>query len=351
MAFTAINAFAMICAFWLLQPLIMFSLVVQQPRSKIVVALAIFVLGTKNLADILHSVREPDADMSVLWTLFALQCVKYVHAVAVGGEELAQQFGLTSFSRVALFTLSVPTLVFFDAPVTGSKGNSMQLVLRELVIGVLGVAAMVGLCQATLYFQLDTFLPNSVQLIIYMYITALSCEVGTLLYEIPVRLLLLALRNNNQVMVIPIIDNPILSSSPRDLWRRWTCCAGYHFRKGFYEPLLRKYDKNNRLMATTVPFVVNCLVHIFCWGYWIQGNYYQVQEWVVLLVIFPLTTIWIQDNVLGPRGFFGLGSSWASQVFNYLLMLGSAILIFPVFLQVQLLPTTLRELALKNTGQ
>jgi hypothetical protein len=257
----------MICLLWLAQPFFWHWLVIRRSRSRIFLACLLFGTCILLLARSLHATGtatpRPEIIM-LLWLPLAMLSVRYLHALAVGGDEIAHHFGLTSFTRVAIFTLCVPTVKFKEAPVVGPNGNSRQRAIFDLRACLLEMVAVVGTSSVIIHFGLDSELPDWAQRLVYAYLLVFSAYVPKLLFEIPVRFLL-----GNRVMIVPLTTMPYLTSSPRDVWHRWSISAGYHYRKGFSDPL---GGKENRIVATVAPFFVNCVLHMFLWSFMIRGE-------------------------------------------------------------------------------
>ena len=324
-------------------------LVINKPRWSILVALGVFLAGTLSLGKSIfyESGGNVNPDAALFWVPFAMQITRYVHALSVGGTKFANTFGLTSFSRVAAFMLSVPTIIFFDsnAVVAGAKANSrakglwiLGRGLLHLIVFISANSAVVELDELGYIESLPWWLERIFATLLFTCATALQ----DLLFNAPTRLLV-----GNGAMVIDICDNPLFISSPRDIWRRWTVSAGYHFRKGFYEPL---GGNSNVFVATMVPFVVNAVVHVFWWSVATTGRL----EWgfVYPLLVMPLATLLIDELVIGPKGLLGWKrSSWKYRLVGYAQLLAIIISMCPLLLQILNLPQSLRSMALKNLGQ
>lgn len=335
----AFRAFLFLALFWLIQPVFMWYFVIGQPAcSKNLLGFALFLLGSFVLSDNLRRVREPVADDALLWVYYALLGMRYIHASFVGGVAFANHFGIQTFRQTALFTLSVPTILFTEGKQQVKGGNSTSDTFRRTVTSILNIGGMVTLAHIVLQLKLYE-LPIWAQRVLEAYMLALTGGVSTLIHEIPVRLLV---QNQPGVVVIPLVDNPILSKSPRDIWRRWTVCAGYHFRKGLYEPLIQK--GHGRFIALSAVFLANTLLHWICWSYWTQ-RCFRV-EWFLVLVLFPLVSISLQDalRILLERG------SWAYTIASYILFIVSVCVVLPIFYDVNGMPSTLHQLALAYSG-
>jgi len=333
---------AAMAAFYLVQPLVMHFLVINKPRSFNALALVMFLFSTMSLA---HQLSLTDmklgADMALLWAPFAMQMVKYVHAVAVGGNRVARQFNLTSFSRAAIYILAPPTVIFTDAPVEGPKGNTRIKGLWTILEGVIQLILAVTIVTLVLELRLDQSLPEWTQRVVTMYCRALCMGMNNILYDGPTRVLL-----GNRVMVFDSSNWPVLSTSQRKLWRRWSLGAGYLFRTGFYEPL---GGRNNAFWATTVPFVVNCFIHVFVWGYWMQFR--PVYEYVHLQITLPLSCMLLLEEFLLERCFKWSRTSWPYQITNYIALLISMCCAAHLAAGALLLPPDLRGTALHLLGR
>jgi len=328
--------------FFLLQPLVMILLVIGKPRPHNVAALSIFLLGTCAIAHRLSTEMEPCTEASVLWYPFAMQAVRYTHAVAVGGEHVAKLFGLTSYPRVSIYILSPPTVIFADgdgAATGGAMANTRLRWLKTLLGGLLQMVLAVILARIVLILDLDRNLPELGCRILVCYCHALTMGATNIIFDAPVQFFL-----GNRVAIYDCNYWPVLALSMRNLWQRMTLSAGYLFRKGFYEPL---GGRSSAMMAATIaPFAVNSVLHVYIWGYWIQFR--AVYEFVHLLITLPLTLFFFEEYILSRHC---LRSSWLYGAINYCMLLLSAYWIAPLFGRAQLLPTELRGVALNILGR
>jgi hypothetical protein len=344
---------ALTILFWMLQPFVMQYLVIHQPRSRIFLAIVFFTTVTSYLGSQLHQSLHDRAIANIkpmffilLWYPPAMQFMRYLHALSVGGTEFARHFGLTDLKRVAIFTMSVPTVLFqIQDDIDNKKQQQEQqqdheqhrLRLREDVsVALMDLVITVTLCWSVLFLKLDILLPDFLQQVIRVYIMGLSTCIFKLVLEVPSRFFLLRVtstststsnpRHATRIRIIPIFDRPYLTLSPRELWHRWSVTAGYHLRKGFYEPLLlvgrgheqSNKDKNNRHyywvattgLATAAPFLVNCILHITWWSIVVKGEMEYI--YIHLLFVYPLVSFWIQDAVI-RRLFLALEGSSSSS--------------------------------------
>jgi hypothetical protein len=355
--FSPLLIVALTILFWMLQPLVVQKMVIHRPRSRILLAIVLFTTVTSYLGSQLHQSLHDRAITNIkpmffilLWYPPAMQFMRYLHALSVGGTEFAHHFGLTGFKRVAIFMLSVPTVQFQNQ--TGYIGDNIankkqqhhdhgldNLRLRDDVrVALMDLAIMVTLCWSILFLKLDILLPDCLQRVIRVYIMGFSTCILKLVLEVPCQFFLLRTSdprrrendNNNddpqvtRMRIIPIYNRPYLTLSPRGLWHRWSVTAGYHLRKAFYEPLLLvgrgdniNKDKNNHNWATTTglataaPFLVNCILHITWWSIVVKGEMDYI--YINLLFVYPLVSFWIQDVVIRRLFLVLEGSSSSSS--------------------------------------
>ena len=371
-------------AFWFCQPLMMQMLVIRRSRSQILLAVVIFLVVTLFLGSSLHSslsdrpkpIRIRPVFFILLWYPPAMQLIRYLHAFAVGGNEFARHFGLTNFSRVAAFMLSVPAVQFSVENRNDNNSKSFRnstrdgstrrgqkfptcddnLLCHDFLICFMDLAITVVGCGFILYLNLDVLLPDWIQRIIRVYIMGFSTTIIKLLLEIPSRLLLRKFENVSHV--IPIYDRPYLTCSPRDLWRRWSVTAGYHYRKGFYEPFLmtigdsrsKKKTYFSIFVATMLPFFINCVLHIFWWSIVVKGDIDY--SYVYLLFIFPIGSFLMEDVVVGRLIFSSSDSTipFLHPLANYLVIAIGFYLIGEMMSNAHALPSTLTAVCRANVG-
>ena len=373
-------------AFWFCQPLMMQILVIRRSRSQILLAVVIFLVVTLFLGSNLHNslsdrpkpIRIRPVFFILLWYPPAMQLIRYLHAFAVGGKEFARHFGLTNFSRVAAFTLSVPAVQFSvengkgddnsaksfrnctndGSPRRGQKFPTCDdsLLWHDFLICCLDLAITVVGCGFILYTNLDVLLPDWIQRIIRVYIMGFSTTIIKLLLEIPSRIVLR--KFENVAHVIPIYDRPYLTCSPRDLWRRWSVTAGYHYRKGIYEPFLLKIgDPRSKkksyfsiFLATMLPFFINCVLHIFWWSIVVKGDIDY--SYVYLLFIFPVASFLMEDVVVGRLIFSPSDSTipFLHPLANYLVVVIGFYFIGEMMSDAHALPSTLTAVCRANVG-
>jgi hypothetical protein len=369
---------ATIGLFWLVQPFLMQALVIHQSRGRVLVLILIYLVVTLSLASNLHeSLRDRPKPIRpvfliLLWYPPAMQLIRYFHALAVGGTAFANHFGLSTFSEVAIFTLSVPTVKFQNdetrkkdivdvrsrekihralrRPGDNKLWKDFGICCMDLAVTVLG-------CGLILVLKLDILLPQWMQRIVRVYIMGFSTAIIKLVFELPCRFLL---RNHKQVhFVAPIYDQPYLACSPRDLWHRWSVTAGYHYRKGFYEPLivwLRRGHgtKSNNdsgylslWVAAAAPFFVNCVLHIYWWSLVVKGSIDY--SYINLLFLFPLVSFWGQDIVVGQLLFSArTANSLPHRAANYAILVVAFYSIGQQMSDAHALPPTLSAVCRAN---
>jgi hypothetical protein len=369
---------AMIGLFWLLQPFLMQALVIRQSRGRVVVSILIYLVVTLSLASNLHeSLRDRPKPIRpvfliLLWYPPAMQLIRYFHALAVGGTAFANQFGLSTFSEVAIFTLSVATVKFQNdetrrKDITDARSREKihralrrpgdDQLLKDFCICCMDLAVTVLGCGLILFLKLDILLPHWMQRIVRVYIMGLSTAVIKLVLELPCRCLL---RNHENVdFVVPIYDQPYLACSPRDLWHRWSVTAGFHYRKGFYEPsivLLRgghglKSSNDSGYLslwvAAAAPFFVNCVLHIYWWSLVVKGAIDY--SYINLLFLSPLVSFWVQDIVVGQLLFSSrTATSMPQQAANYAVLVVAFYCIGQQMSDAHALPPTLTAVCRAN---
>jgi len=312
-------------AIWAVQPFVMLHFVIGKSRLSIATVLVTLICMTGWLGLQLHEcIRGRNVKpiiILLLWYPIAMQMIRYLHALSVGGTAFGRQFRLTSWRRVQIFTLSVPTVLFVhdDKPKTKTdddkqtKDSSQPIMMMqmtypkstsslsdELISCRNDLIGFLGTCALVLLFRLDVWLPLPLQQVIRVFIMAISTSLLKVVLEMPTRYLL---RHSNDIhAIIPIYDQPHLASSPRDLWRRWSVTAGYHLKHGFYEPLLMRKESpsyGRRLVATMAPFAVNGVLHWTWWSIVVIGR--LDDRYVYLLFLFPILTILVQDICVNGR--------------------------------------------------
>ena len=366
----------LIIAFWLCQPLIMHTLVVHKSRALILLAVLIFLwvtffLGSslhRSLSDRPNPIRIRPVFLILLWYPPAMQLIRYFHALSVGGKNFANHFGLTTFSRVTAFTLSVPAVRFDDDKKNddikrdGATGGSKfptcddKLLLHDFMICCMDLIVTVIICGFILYAKLDIILPNWMQRIVRVYIMGFSTTIIKLVLEIPSRILLQ--QCDNVSYVIPLYDRPYLTCSPRDLWRRWSVTAGYLYRKGFYEPLLQttwaSNDSNKNyftiLVATSCCFFVNCVLHIYWWSIVVKGSIDY--SYIYLLFLFPIASFCVEDIIVRQLIFSSPDATKSSlhQLANYAVVFIGFYFIGQMMSDAHALPPTLTAVCRANVG-
>ena len=247
--------------------------------------------------------------MLILSLPLAIQCLRYVHACAVGSTATIQQFGLLDFSRGKIYMWSAPTVSFRTTDdgeekdrfliEIKSKSRDWKYHFRICLFDTV-VSRLVAL--AVLVLKLDLILPLPLQRILIAYLLGFLVSTVKLIYEIPCRYLL---RNDHRIRcIIATSDQPYLTKSPRDLWHRWSVGFGYLLRKGFYDPLHRYHDEGQpishyfRLLSTAVPFFINALFHSTWWSFVSTNKLDTSGMYWNLLFAYPLVSFVLQDVLL-----------------------------------------------------
>ena len=324
-----------------------------------------------------HIVIKP-ALFIILWYPLGMQWLRYCHLLAVGPTKFMHEFGLQHLTMgvigmkdkkinsnnsnddntkwIRLFIRISPTIIFGGASPRGgdeNPSNSMnnndnddddkygkkkvsykeiesstdhQTLFKTMLIEFL---LTVGICGLVLFLDAGTWLPAFLQRVLRVYIMGLTTFLIRLVHEYPiVKYWGRSLPPGSRI--IPLYDQTYLTKRPRELWRRWSVTAGYHLRKGYYEPLLPylKASNDNQfihilkvLLATSIPFLVNCIMHIYWWSMGVKGSIDHVY-WV-LLFAYPLFSFAMEDIV--SILFFGgsnkgTTSSWQHDLCNMVLL-------------------------------
>jgi hypothetical protein len=299
---------ASITLVWLAQPWVMYYMVLPCSRTSIFVTVLVFATITAYLGSQLHKSLE---DITIkplcfilLWYPVAMQFMRYLHAWSVGGKVFQSHFGLTEFDRVRIFMLCPCTVQFQTKIYDDNKprATTTDHLKKDIKIAFMDIFITVGGCGLILLLGLDTLLPELLQRVVRVYIMGFSTSILKVVLECPCRWLL---RNDGRIIrILPIYDRPHLTLCPRGLWHRWSVTAGYHLRKGFYEPLgggCNDTTSAQKYFATAVPFGVNCLLHVTWWSIAIKGEIDFVY-WN-LLFAYPLVSFWVQDAVVGDLVF------------------------------------------------
>jgi hypothetical protein len=272
-----------------------------------------------------------------------------LHILSVGIDEFIQDFGLLAdddgddddaSSRIRIFILSTPTVIFRNLQnackknddhsdnhttslADNSKNNDDSPHIR-IAFGDIGMTVVI--CAITLFFlQQGVHIPGWLQRIVRVYIMGFSTSIVRIIHECPVRWILA--KDSRVERIVSIYDRPYLTKSPRELWRRWSVTAGFHLRKGFYDPLvLRAYAGSSSpssslvtIAAAAAPFFVNSVFHMTWWSVAIKGEMEYYTYWNILFA-YPLVSFALQDAI--SLRLFGTkrATTWPHHVANFVLL-------------------------------
>ena len=327
--------------FWLVQPFLLLHCFVRQPRWKQWNGLALFILGNAWLSRKLLHVREPNTDICVIWGPCCVLLCRYLHAIGAGGHQFAKEYGLTPrhTTLVNATLLTVPMGPIFhikDTPVVGDNGNAGRIIWRRLLSGAFSMTTMYSIFYVVITCRIDEYIPTWMERTLYMICLCFCEDGGTIFFEIPYRICM-ALLGINNVIVSPNLYLPILSTSPRNFWRRWSLVNAFSLQKGIYLPLRRR--GYSRPLATLMTFATNSAVHMLTLGYFLQGIWHA-KAWFYILIVFPMTSLWLQDRFATAK------QSWVLSIINYLLLILPMLQLQPLLAQVILLPPDLHGFAI-----
>ena len=319
-------------------------------------------------------------NVNLIWWFFGLLAIKYVHAV-LAPTTFAQTIGLisrsdsttrttttmttsttnagvtttdpaistlSSFYRTVLFCY-LPATIIFDQP--PSDSNSRWRAIGYFFRGIVQLVVMGTVARWIIDWKLDERLPRSMRFVIAFYQIALSQGgIADVVMSSVTRGML-----GQTVAIIEPSNVPVLTTSPRYFWHRWSSSAGYHLRKSIYEPL---GGRSNQWPATIATFGTNCVLHVTWWGYVSEGK--LAWNYIPLLLIGPLVALTLDKFVLVPLfKNTSKSSSWSSSVSNNALYHGASLVVLqvmasvlsPCFLDAHGFPDNLHDLALVQTGR
>lgn len=290
-------------------------------RSRLVGAGLLLAVSSAVLAVAWHrSLRDyhqvPRFVLALLWYPIGTQILRYMHAAAVGPAIFCQTLGLSSPWRVKAFMWSAPTLVF--VPKHRDNDNEKNKIMKRFLLNLhvdeswmsvlqsslfdLGLTILV--CAAVLHFEWYQTLPGVIVTLLRILIMGTSVSLFRVILEVPVRFALRQWYGTDVVVVIlPIYNQPLYSTSPRDFWRRWSTSVGFHLRCAWYDPCMCKQSNNviQRWLATALPFGFNCVWHVTWWSWAMKGE--MDGAYVTLLGYYPMVSLALQDLVVqyGPK--------------------------------------------------
>jgi hypothetical protein len=325
---------------YLVQPFVFVSMLLNKPFLRRIAATAWFGLTFYLVTDnFKHAIGDYfHVNMMLAWWPFGILASKYIHALF--DPNFQTVFHLSTFTRVALFCYCGPTLIFKRDKHrallrSGARTKGLGLFLRGVLqIGILHVVASTVLkCNA------QEHLPWWMCNILLFYQVALSQGgAADCLFNAPTVFWVGA-----DADVLYMADLPVLTTSPRILWHRWSISTGFHFRRAVYEPL---GGRNNQFVATFCTFAVNCILHVFWWGPIVIDKFAWGFAWV--LIIGPMVALFVDKYVL--QAAFPKGSS-LYKASSWLLLQVLVALLVEQFFVAQGLPLTLTNFSLLNTGR
>jgi len=354
----------LLVGFYLIQPFVMKALVVEgKPFMSRLMGLVLLLTVSAQL--FLRWQQEIGASLPpegiFMLAYYAFLAIKIVHGIA-DGDEFTKSFGIgSSFPRLAAFTLLPPTVMFDGAGdisaaegqrptnntmlpwMTNNRVYGVYLVLR----GMLQIGIMVALSKLVLLYE-DTArsLPYWIQVIgsAYLCVIIPGGGINDIIQNGPTRILVGG-SNGINVVIIDTSDAPLLTTSPRDFWHRWSKSAGYHLRKAFYEPL---GGGQNPVVATAAAFGVNVALHVFWLGPATTGRLGWGYVW--MLDVAPVAAVVIERRLL--RAAFR-EESWQHRVANFAVFQILIVLVYPCFSASQdgQVPTDLVSAARRGLGQ
>ena len=371
MSYSLILLMVTAIVFFLLQPCTMYYLVLRRRQEGLaccIVFVGCFVLAYWSSFFVpipsKHYQQHPmlSSLMALFWMPLILLTLRFLHAWNVGGLAFCHHFGLVDtnsnylFSRIIWCTLS-PCVILFQEKTNNNNNNNSQQPYSTSTINItphqllqtclVELILLVLLSVLLLETQLVTIMPGWAQRMVYLYFLSLATAVPRLVHELPVRYALHYASNKSRPShhhIIPLTMALYHTSSPRDLWRRWSMSPAYHLRKGFYEPLQQRYQCSTRT-AMVVTFAINALLHIYLWGYMITPYRYPVYDFGHLLLTFPILSVTLQDGLT----YYLSSQKRLCNVLKYLVFVSSTCWVLPYLIRAQALPPTLNDFCHLNT--
>ena len=325
--------------FWLVQPLVFRCFLVHQTLPWRLAAALWYGATMYYLA---HALREAlgeyySFNVNLIWWVYALISVKYVHAVL--SPTFGAELGLTSWSRIALFCY-LPATVIFDSKPSSTQQQPGHSALFYLARGLVQLVVMGQVAQTVLAYRLDEQLPLwAHSLVAYYQIMLSQGGFADVAFSAPTRMIV-----GPRVRIEEPSDAPALATVPRYFWARWSKCAGYHLRTAIYE---RWGGRRNQWTATAATFGLNCVLHITWWGYVSAGK--LAWNYIPLLFTIPLTNLWLDKYLLVP--YVKHYSVALYHTIGWLVLQAMVVYAMPHFLDAQGLPKTLHELCLLQSGR
>ena len=385
--------------FWLCQPWVFYYCLVRQALWRRVAALTWYFWTMYILADSLRTALGMyySFNVNLIWWIFALLSVKYVHAVL--SPQFASQLGLTNFGRIVLFCYCPATIVFEGGVpehhqprhATGTTPphkktvpvvNYYWKILYYTCRGVIQAVLMGTIAQAILDYRWYDRFPGWMQNIVAFYQIQLSqgmvsdiamtaptwAVVGSLLPQQPQQ-------SGSSFYVVEPSNLPVASTVPRYFWHRWSKSPGFHLRWAIYEPLGGRPTNSTRSSAiwlqwrnTMATFGLNCLLHVAWWGQVSAGTWAWEYMWVLLVA--PALGLALDKHVLIPlfqrsnndkqqpdddtRRMDTVGRFQRRLLYHgtsLVALQAMAAWFMPYFLKAQGMPESLQDLALLQTGR
>ena len=163
-------------------------------RLRLGVVFSVFVVSTITAALHLHQQQERLALKPIVYIMLgypqAMQCIRYLHALAVGSVVFDQHFGLQqNLARMKIFMWCPPTVIFKssfskhdDEQKDAARGVPWK---ADLQIALMDIVICFALCATGVMLQLDIWLPELLQQMYRMYIMAYSTSILKVVLECP----------------------------------------------------------------------------------------------------------------------------------------------------------------------
>ena len=350
--------------FWLMQPLVFYHCLVtagkanHSPKPLWLRGMAALWYGATMyvLADALRTALGEyySFNVNLIWWIYALTSVKYVHAVL--SPTFGNDLGLTTWQRIVLFCYLPATVVFpkdgsgdnktttMDAsstPVNHQQPPPQRSALFYVGRGLAQLVVMGQVAQFVLDHGWDKQLPTwSHSVLAYNLIMLSQGGFADVAFSATTRAVV-----GPHVHVVEPSDVPVLATIPRYFWARWSKSAGYHLRRSIYDPLGGRAHR--QWVSTFCTFGFNCLLHVLWWGYVSAGK--LALNYIPLLVTIPMASLALDKFVMVP--YVKRYSLLLYHVVGWLTLQGIAVYGMPYFMDAQGLPTNLHDLCMVQTGQ